>query len=119
MASLSTRLQLLIKRAAQCSGLFLPSKHAVVGMTKTAAMEYGRKNIRINALCPVFTVTPLFDPEAIEKVAAGIPDKLKANVPMKRFAKVEEQVDALLWLASEKATFVTGLALPVDGGLTA
>lgn len=95
------------------------SKHAVVGMTKTAAMEYGRKNIRINALCPVFTVTPLFDPEAIEKVAAGIPDKLKANVPMKRFAKVEEQVDALLWLASEKATFVTGLALPVDGGLTA
>lgn len=95
------------------------SKHAVVGMTKTAAMEYGRKNIRINALCPVFTVTPLFDPEAIEKVAAGIPDKLKANVPMKRFAKVEEQVDALLWLASDKATFVTGLALPVDGGLTA
>lgn len=95
------------------------SKHAVVGMTKTAAMEYGRKNIRINALCPVFTVTPLFDPEAIEKVAAGIPDKLKTNVPMKRFAKVEEQVDALLWLASEKATFVTGLALPVDGGLTA
>ena len=72
------------------------SKHAVVGMTKTAAMEYGRKNIRINALCPVFTVTPLFDPEAIEKVAAGIPDKLKANVPMKRFAKVEEQVDALV-----------------------
>ena len=95
------------------------SKHAVVGMTKTAAMEYGKKNIRINALCPVFTVTPLFDPVAIEKVAAGIPDKLKANVPMKRFAEVQEQVDALLWLASNKASFVTGLALPVDGGLTA
>ena len=95
------------------------SKHAVVGMTKTAAMEYGKKNIRINALCPVFTITPLFDPVAIEKVAAGIPDKLKANVPMKRFADVQEQVDALLWLASNKASFVTGLALPVDGGLTA
>ena len=95
------------------------SKHAVVGMTKTAAMEYGKKNIRINALCPVFTVTPLFDPVAIEKVAAGIPDKLKANVPMKRFAEVQEQVDAILWLASSKASFVTGLALPVDGGLTA
>lgn len=95
------------------------SKHAVVGMTKTAAMEYGKKNIRINALCPVFTITPLFDPVAIEKVAAGIPDKLKANVPMKRFAEVQEQVDALLWLASNKASFVTGLALPVDGGLTA
>jgi NAD(P)-dependent dehydrogenase (short-subunit alcohol dehydrogenase family) len=95
------------------------SKHAVVGMTKTAAMEYGKKNIRINALCPVFTVTPLFNPDEIEKVAAGIPDKLKANVPMKRFANVSEQVDALLWLASDKASFVTGLALPVDGGLTA
>ena len=95
------------------------SKHAVVGMTKTAAMEYGKKNIRINALCPVFTITPLFDPVAIEKVAAGIPDKLKANVPMKRFAEVQEQVDALLWLASNKASFVTGLALPVDCGLTA
>ena len=94
------------------------SKHAVVGMTKTAAMEYGKKNIRINALCPVFTVTPLFDP-VIEKVAAGIPDKLKANVPLKRFAEVQEQVDAILWLASSKASFVTGLALPVDGGLTA
>lgn len=98
---------------------YTASKHAVVGMTKTAAMEYGKKNIRINALCPVFTVTPLFNPEAIEKVAAGIPDKLKANIPLKRFANVQEQVDAMLWLASEKASFVTGLALPIDGGLTA
>ncbi len=98
---------------------YTASKHAVVGMTKTAAMEYGKKNIRINALCPVFTVTPLFNPEAIEKVAAGIPDKLKANIPLKRFANVQEQVDAMLWLASEKASFITGLALPIDGGLTA
>ncbi len=58
---------------------YTASKHAVVGMTKTAAMEYGKKNIRINAICPVFTVTPLFNPEVIEKVAAGIPDKLKAG----------------------------------------
>lgn len=98
---------------------YTASKHAVVGMTKTAAMEYGKKNIRINALCPVFTVTPLFDPDQIEKVAAGIPDKLKAGIPLKRFANAQEQVDAMLWLASDKATFVTGLALPIDGGLTA
>ena len=98
---------------------YTASKHAVVGMTKTAAMEYGKKNIRINALCPVFTVTPLFNPTQIEKVAAGIPDKLKAGIPLKRFANVQEQVDAMLWLASDKATFVTGLALPIDGGLTA
>lgn len=97
---------------------YTASKHAVVGMTKTAAMEYARHNIRINAICPVFTISPMFDPVALEKVAKGIPDKLKANVPMKRFAKVEEQVNAMMWLCSEKASFVTGHALPVDGGLT-
>ena len=98
---------------------YVASKHAVVGMTKTAAMEYARNNIRINAICPVFTISPLFDPEAIEKVAKGIPDKLKANIPMKRFAQAEEQVAAMMWLCSDGASFVTGLALPVDGGLTA
>ena len=98
---------------------YTASKHAVVGMTKTVAMEYGKQNIRVNALCPVFTVTPLFNPEQIEAVAPGIPDKLKANVPMKRFAEVQEQVDAMLWLASDKASFVTGVAFPVDGGLSA
>jgi len=98
---------------------YTASKHAVVGMTKTAAMEYARNNIRINAICPVFTVSPMFDPVALEKVAQGVPDKLKANVPMKRFAKVEEQVDAMMWLCSDQASFVTGHALPVDGGLTA
>lgn len=95
------------------------SKHAVVGMTKTAAMEYARNNIRINALCPVFTVSPMFDPTALDKVAPGIPDKLKASIPMKRFASAEEQVGAMMWLCSDKASFVTGHALPVDGGLTA
>lgn len=98
---------------------YVASKHAVVGMTKTAAMEYARHNIRINAICPVFTISPMFDPEAMEKVKKGIPDKLKANVPMKRFAKVEEQVAAMMWLCSDGASFVTGHALPVDGGLTA
>ncbi len=98
---------------------YVASKHAVVGMTKTAAMEYARHNIRINAICPVFTISPMFDPEAMEKVKKGIPDKLKANVPMKRFAKVEEQVSAMMWLCSDGASFVTGHALPVDGGLTA
>lgn len=98
---------------------YTASKHAVIGATKTAAMEYGRNNIRINAICPVFTVSPMFDPDALEKIAQGVPDKLKANVPMKRFAEVEEQVGAMMWLCSEQASFVTGLALPVDGGLTA
>ena len=98
---------------------YVASKHAVVGMTKTAAMEYARNNIRVNALCPVFTVTALFNPEQMDQASSGLSDKLKAGIPMKRFAEVQEQVDAMLWLASDKATFVTGLALPVDGGITA
>lgn len=98
---------------------YTASKHAVVGMTKTAAMEYAKKNIRINAICPVFTVTALFNPDMLEKVAPGIPDKLRKNIPMKRFADPLEVVNAMLWLCSDKATFVTGQAMAVDGGVTA
>ncbi|MDG2448295.1 MAG: SDR family oxidoreductase [Saprospiraceae bacterium] len=95
------------------------SKHAVVGMTKTAAMEYAKSNIRINALCPVFTVSPMFDPEALDGMVKGISEKLKAGIPMKRFGRIEEQVGAMMYLCSDKASYVTGHAMPVDGGLTA
>lgn len=98
---------------------YVASKHAVIGMTKTAAMEYAKRNIRVNAICPVFTVTPLFDPDMMDKFKEGLSDRLKKTIPMRRFANVSEQVDAMMWLCSDKATFVTGLALPVDGGLTA
>ncbi len=98
---------------------YVASKHAVVGMTKTAAMEYARQNIRVNALCPVFTVTPLFNPDALDEFSAGLSEKLKQGIPMKRFSTPQEMADATLWLASDKASFVTGLALPVDGGITA
>lgn len=94
---------------------YVASKHAVVGLTRTAAMEYAKKNIRVNALCPVFTPSGLFKPELYGEVA----DKLKAGIPMKRFSNVQEMADAINWLASDKASFVTGHALPVDGGLTA
>ena len=98
---------------------YVASKHAVVGMTKTAAMEYARNKIRINAICPVFTVTPLFDPEVMEKISAGLSSKLKKGIPMKRFADPIEMANTILWLCSDKASFVTGHAMPVDGGLTA
>jgi len=98
---------------------YTASKHAVVGMTKTAAMEYGKKNIRINAVCPAFTVTALFDPAVMDLVSAGLSDKLKKSIPMQRFGSSEEIAESILWLCSKKASFVHGLALPIDGGLTA
>ena len=96
---------------------YVASKHAVVGMTKTAAMEYARYGIRVNAVCPVFTVTNLFNPETYPDPA--IPAKLKQLIPMKRFADAGEMADAILYLSSDAASFITGHALPVDGGLTA
>ncbi len=98
---------------------YVASKHAVVGMTKTAAMEYARHNIRINAICPVFTVTNMFQPDMMDKISSGLSEKLKKNLPMKRFAQPIEMANTILWLCSDKASFVTGHAMPVDGGLTA
>ncbi|RMG24123.1 MAG: glucose 1-dehydrogenase [Bacteroidetes bacterium] len=96
---------------------YVASKHAVVGMTKTAALEYARHNIRINALCPVFTRSPMLDQLFAAK--AGMEEQLKQVIPMKRYAQPEEMSSAILWLCSEDASFVTGHALPVDGGLSA
>ena len=96
---------------------YVASKHAVVGMTKTAAMEYAKRNIRVNAVCPVFTVTNLFDPDKIP--VEGLGDKLRGAIPMKRWAKVEGMAESILWLSSDKASFITGHSLSVDGGITA
>ena len=98
---------------------YAASKHAVVGMTKTAAMEYAKKNIRVNAICPAFTITGLFQPAMMENISEGLTEKLKKTIPMQRFGEVQEIADTILWLCSDKASFVNGLALPIDGGLTA
>lgn len=98
---------------------YVASKHAVIGMTKTAALEYAKHNIRVNAVCPVFTRTALFNPEVINQWTPGMADQLKSFIPMKRFGEVKEVADAILWLCSEGSSFVTGLALSIDGGMTA
>ena len=98
---------------------YAASKHAVVGMTKTAAMEYAKKNIRINAICPAFTITGLFHPEMMESISEGLSEKLKKGIPMRRFGEVQEIADTILWLCSDQASFINGIALPIDGGMTA
>ena len=94
---------------------YVASKHAVVGMTKTAAMEYAKHGIRINAVCPVFTLTNLFKPEYFGDKA----EKLREGIPMKRYGSADEIAEAIIWLSTDKASFVTGHIMSVDGGKTA
>ncbi len=90
------------------------SKFAVVGMTKSAALEYAAKNIRINAICPGYTASPLLD-----QLLATRPDMeslLKSVIPMKRFGHVDEIAQAAVWLAAEENQFMTGQTVTLDGG---
>ncbi|MEF8901500.1 MAG: glucose 1-dehydrogenase [Halovenus sp.] len=94
------------------SSAYVAAKHGVLGLTKTAALENGETGVRINAICPGFIDTELMreslDDEAIEQV--------KALHPVDRLGTKEEVADAVLWLCSDGASFVTGEALDVDGG---
>jgi NAD(P)-dependent dehydrogenase (short-subunit alcohol dehydrogenase family) len=90
------------------------SKFAVVGMTKSAALEYGRKNIRINAVCPGFTHSALL--EQLLSVSPNMGDKLKRFIPMGRFGEADEIAEAICWLASENSKFITGQTITLDGG---
>ena len=100
------------------SAAYVASKHGVVGLTETAAIEYAPLGIRINALCPGFIYTPM-----LENAGLAHDDKLHQAITnmhaMKRMGKPEEVADALLWLSSDEATFVTGHSLAVDGGFLA
>lgn len=97
--------------------IYAASKHAVVGMTKTAAAEYGRAGIRINSVCPGVINTPMLA-RALEREPQR-EKKLRSVHPIGRFGEAAEVANAALWLCSEQASFVTGHQLAVDGGLTA
>jgi NAD(P)-dependent dehydrogenase (short-subunit alcohol dehydrogenase family) len=97
--------------------IYSASKHAVVGLTKTAAVEYAKQGIRVNSLCPGAVKTPMLA-RLIER-EPGREKKLKAAHPMGRIAEPSEIAGAALWLCSEQASFVTGHQLAIDGGLTA
>lgn len=96
---------------------YVASKHAVIGMTKTASSEYARNGIRVNAVCPVFTITPMF--EQMLAAREDLRDKLINTIPVGRYGEASDIVNAILWLSDDQSSFITGLALPVDGGQTA
>ncbi len=96
---------------------YATSKHAVIGLTKTAALEYAKKGIRVNAVCPVFTITPLV--EGMFEFIGDFKDKLEASIPMKRFGQPDEVAETIVWLSSDAASFITGHAMPIDGGMVA
>jgi NAD(P)-dependent dehydrogenase (short-subunit alcohol dehydrogenase family) len=95
-------------------GPYVASKHGVIGLTKTAALEYGSEGIRVNAICPGVIDTPMVersaeaDPELVEQVSAA--------TPLGRIGTPEEVGDVAVWLCSDDASFVTGEAMVVDGG---
>lgn len=93
------------------------SKHAVVGLTKTAGLEYAKLGIRVNAVCPVFTITPLV--ESIFLLDPSMEQKLQNSIPMKRYGKAEEIAETIVYLCSDSASFITAHAMPIDGGMTA
>lgn len=93
------------------------SKHGILGLTKTAALEYARAGIRVNATCP----GPIFT-EGNQAYVAAHPEfepKWIAGVPMKRWGRPEEIASVVVWLCSDAASFVTGIAMPIDGGMSA
>jgi NAD(P)-dependent dehydrogenase (short-subunit alcohol dehydrogenase family) len=95
-------------------GAYVASKHAVLGLTKTAAKEYAAQGVRVNAICPAAVRTGITD-----KLPPEIHDTLPEIQAIKRFAEPEEIAAAVVWLCSDAASFVTGVAMPVDGGASA
>jgi len=98
------------------SAAYTASKHGVVGLTRSAALQYAAHAIRINAVCPGHSHTPMTAPLLDDP--AWLPQRL-SRYPMGRLAQPEETAALVRWLCSDAASFVTGQALPVDGGYTA
>lgn len=100
------------------SPAYVASKHGVVGLTASAALEYAAEGIRVNAVCPGFIETPMLDHAGILGNPA-LREQIVALHPVNRLGKPEEVAAAVLWLCSDAASFVTGHAMLVDGGYTA
>lgn len=95
---------------------YIASKHGVVGLTRAAALEYASRGIRVNAICPGYIRTPMTQARLEDPAHRA---RLLAREPMGRVGEPEEVAEAVVWLCSEAASFVTGHALSVDGGWVA
>jgi NAD(P)-dependent dehydrogenase (short-subunit alcohol dehydrogenase family) len=95
-------------------GAYVASKHGLLGLTKTAAVEYAEAGIRVNAVCPASIRTPLMDVLTPEQLELWV-----SRMAIQRLGEPSEVAAAAVWLCSDHASFVTGAALPVDGGATA
>lgn len=96
---------------------YVASKHGVAGLTKAAAIEYGRHKIRVNAVCPGPIRTPMMGRLLLDR--PDIEESFVRAEPLKRMGEPEEIGEAVAWLCSDHASYVTGLPMPVDGGLIA
>jgi NAD(P)-dependent dehydrogenase (short-subunit alcohol dehydrogenase family) len=101
----------------EAAAAYNAAKHGVVGLTKTAALEYAQKNIRVNCVCPGFIRTAMV--ERVLDRGALAEEMMVALEPMGRIGKPEEIGDGVCWLLSDAASFVTGHSLAIDGGFTA
>lgn len=105
------------KRGLPYQAAYTASKHAVIGLTRVSAQEVARHDIRVNAVCPAYTDTPLITP-----LIAGNSrrvEKMLERIPMRRFGQPSDIAEAIVWLCSDESSFVTGQAVNLDGGMTA
>jgi len=97
--------------------LYVASKHAVLGLTRSTALEYAKSSIRVNAVCPGAIETEMF--ERFVKDNEQVRDQVMAMHPIGRSGRPEEIAHAVVWLCSDRASFITGQSLALDGGFTA
>ena len=103
--------------AAPGAVAYMAAKHGVVGLTKAAALEYAGDNIRVNAVCPGYIDTPLLRP--VLTAHEGFEERIVSRHPVGRLGQPQEIAEAVIWLSSEAASFVTGHSMAVDGGYVA
>ena len=94
---------------------YCSSKAAVLGMVKASALEFAKRKIRVNAVCPVYTITPMV--EEMFEVIGDFKDKLETSIPMKRFGQAQEVAEMADFLISEKAKSISGQIFEMDYGI--